>query len=144
MGLAIGLGIAPTLGQGVGVSWPVATPTIAVVEPVTNPPAFDIGLDVVGGDAVQVGDVIRLRIDGNTTHDSDALDAADLIAGEIEIANGTLTAGAHTAEVAVFRSAVQVSAWSSVDTFEITVDLARFDSSTVKFDSTAHKFDEAA
>lgn len=111
-----------TLLKGGGVSWAVGTPTIAVVSPVANPPSFDIGLDIVGVDAVAVGDVIKLRIDGGTTYSSAALTSGDLIAGTITLANGTLSAGAHTADASVWRGGVQVSAWSSVSNYTITSD----------------------
>jgi hypothetical protein len=110
MPLAIGIGIGASL-EGVGVSWAVGTPTIAVVSPVTNPPHFDVGFDIAGGDATQVGDVARHLIDGvydasyNFTFDGDPTE---------NVTGNTLTAGAHTAQVAIFRAGVQVSAWSSV------------------------------
>lgn len=102
-------------------AWAVGTPTIAAVLPLTNPPSFDIGLDISGGDAVQVGDVIRLRIDGGTTYDSAPLTLADLVAGTITIANGTLSAGVHSADTSVRRGGVQVSAWSTPASFTIIV-----------------------
>ena len=139
LGLGIGIGLGLNPSEGVGVSWTVGTPTIAVVTPVANPPAFDIDFN----DTVMVGDVIKLRIDGATTYSSAALNSGDLLAGTVTITNGTLTAGDHTADASVWRGGVQVSAWSSVSNYTITA-LARFDSNSIKFDSTTHKFDEAA
>jgi hypothetical protein len=117
MPLAIGIGIGASI-EGVGVSWTVGTPTIAVVTPVTNPPAFDINFN----DTVLVGDVIKLRIDGATTYSSAALSSGDLLAGTVTITNGTLSLGDHTADASVWRGGVQVSAWSNVSSYTITSD----------------------
>lgn len=120
LGLGLGMQYAPIKGGG----FAIATPTIAVVEPVTNPPSFDIGLPdgntPSSRDAAE-GDYVQLRIDGSTTYTSSALTGTDITNGTIEIANGTLTAGSHNAEARIRRGdgspGTVYSAWSSIETF---------------------------
>lgn len=113
MPTGIGIGISPTLGTGVG-GGAVGTPTLAVVSPVTNPPHFDVGFDVSGSDATQIGDQARFLIDGvydasyNFTFDGNAT---------ANVTGTSLSAAAHTAQVAVFRSGVRVSAYSGISNF---------------------------
>jgi hypothetical protein len=101
-----------------------AAPSLSIVEPVTNPPAFDVDLPSGNGDYrdAAVADVLRIQITIATDTGfasvvdevTDTLDSGDLTADVIEVAGlDTLAAGNYIARARLERSGVGNSAWSA-------------------------------
>jgi len=109
--------------EAAGGAFPAA-PSLTVVEPVTNPPAFDVDLPSGNGDYrdAAVADVLRLQITLATDTGfasvvdevTDTLDAGELSADVIEVAGLDTLAAANTiARARIERAGVGNSAWSA-------------------------------